>query len=410
MNEKTIMDDIFILQNIKLPIVIKRENNKGYFIKKRLISAEGRDILIDLLSSVDGIDSDTFEELFNFITIDTPDLEKKEIKKNKLSNIVISSEESSLNKNLELIKEAIGVNRKISFKYLLFNEQGKLESNGISYIVSPIGISCIDGIYYLECSENLNASNLIKIRYMKDLKITNDDIKVEKKKNESYKFKVEILYKNTIDLIKDNFRKVKIYNDNGRIYADILTTYERAFHWFKQYGNQFLITDEEIRRKMQREHYLWFDNFYKNDLVKMKIKSAIVNYYYENPNPNLLDYEGYFKGLYMKVDEYLFVIGYKLVEVYDDVRFYESKEEKIKVAFSELRTNKYHIENGQTILINQEKEKRQAFSSKLLAKDDANRKYLVLLEGKRKTHGGAPFDVINFPKKDKMFIERFLIK
>ena len=142
----------------------------------------------------------------------------------------------------------------------------------------------------------------------------------------------------------------------------------------------------------------------------MKIKSAIVNYYYENPNPNLLDYEGYFKGLYMKVDEYLFVIGYKLVEVYDDVRFYESKEEKIKVAFSELRTNKYHIENGQTILINQEKEKRQAFSSKLLAKDDANRKYLVLLEGKRKTHGGAPFDVINFPKKDKMFIERFLIK
>ena len=68
---KTILDYLNTLMELELDIQIGHEYNKGYYVKKRIIDENERNVLFNALNSEKTLDMATTNHIYNFLTIDT---------------------------------------------------------------------------------------------------------------------------------------------------------------------------------------------------------------------------------------------------------------------------------------------------------------------------------------------------
>jgi len=181
--------------------------------------------------------------------------------------------------NIEIISEAIKLNKKIKFNYLIYDNKGKLieRRNGYKYTVSPYYMVNNFGKYYLICNidkyeDHLNfrldyISNIEltdkDIKPIKDVKTLGEDFNITKHINDHvYMFGGNIITAKV--LIKKDYATTYVYdwfgnnatlkNEDNKLYAYIKTD-DRAFkYWALQYCEEFMVIEPEYLKNDIIEH------------------------------------------------------------------------------------------------------------------------------------------------------------
>ena len=169
---------------------------------------------------------------------------------------------------IEIISEAIKNKKCISFQYLSYDEDCKLNYryNGYKYIVSPYYLINNFGRYYLICHrKKYNKIINFRIDYIKNVEMIDKeyiDIKTLDEYNNGFSIsnylndhiyvfggeiiKAKFLINNSssisyiVDWFKDN---AKIYKENNNIYAEIKCNENALYYWYMQYNEHFIIVE-----------------------------------------------------------------------------------------------------------------------------------------------------------------------
>lgn len=167
---------------------------------------------------------------------------------------------------ISLIHEAIKANKKISFEYLNYDENGKLEtrSNGRKYKVSPYYLVNNSSRYYLLSNmyKNYKHFNAFRVDYMRNIEISednrlpikdaigSDDFSITEYLNEHiYLFGDEVIDailelkdNNSILYVKDWFGdKAQILKEDGQLMAKIRCDERALYYWVLQYSEQVTV-------------------------------------------------------------------------------------------------------------------------------------------------------------------------
>ena len=184
------------------------------------------------------------------------------------STAVTRTDNKEILYSMELINEAIENNKKVSFQYLEYNEDGTptVRHNGFRFIVSPYYLINNFGKYYLISNyrTKFHAIQNYRIDYMLDVKIEDVDripintlaglenFDIAKYLNEHvYLFssdvitaKVIILESYGIQYIFDYFgSNIKINKKDGILYCYIKASYDALFYWIVQFSKVFKVEE-----------------------------------------------------------------------------------------------------------------------------------------------------------------------
>ena len=195
------------------------------------------------------------------------------------STEIIRTQNNQVFLNIEIISEAIKLKKKITFKYLSYNNKGELieRRDGYIYKASPYFLINNFGKYYLICNVNNHEDHSnYRLDYITDIRITNEEIypmdnvktlgkdfNINKHINDHvYMFggniinakiliKEEWAIKNVYDWFGSNAR---IKTENDKLYAYIRTD-DRAFlYWALQYCEDYKVIEPEYLKKQMIEH------------------------------------------------------------------------------------------------------------------------------------------------------------
>ncbi len=164
--------------------------------------------------------------------------------------------------NLEIIEEAIENNKKISFKYLTYDENCKpvFRFNGYKFVVSPYYLVNNFGKYYClaHYKEKYHPLQSYRLEYMVDVEVVDEDripmkevsgledFEITKYLNEHiYIFssdvvnaKLEILESYAMQYVYEYFGKnVSLMKENGKTFVSVKCSYDALFYWVLQYSN-----------------------------------------------------------------------------------------------------------------------------------------------------------------------------
>ena len=261
---KTISSTIELLIEYGYDIV--KIERKGYYLNEREFDENEIKYLIDAVYSSKSIPGSNAKNISKKLYSLLSKYEQKDFSYLYKSTEINRSSNNEIFLNIELINEAIKLNKKISFIYLSYDENGNLSErrNGYRYIVSPYFLVNNFNKYYLICNIPWfdNHANY-RLEYMKDIKILDEDIKpykdvetlgekfdITKHINDHiYMFggnvinsKIEILNKEGITYVIDWFgNNAKIYKDDGKLYANIKSNDNAFFFWALQYQEHIKI-------------------------------------------------------------------------------------------------------------------------------------------------------------------------
>jgi len=173
-----------------------------------------------------------------------------------------------------------------------------------------------------------------KIKYMRNIKLGERHNEPKLHEKYDFSFEVKIIYDWSIEFIVDHFDNYQIIRDKSSMKAVIKAPYEFALDWCKKYAAFFGIEDKVIKKDILEDMKLLISYIEDKDELILKIKSAIVDYHYQNPLNERSTYDEYMKGLYKQIDFYLNSLDYKLVEA-DEFKHYNNSLEDICVSYVE---------------------------------------------------------------------------
>lgn len=179
---------------------------------------------------------------------------------------------------ISLIHEAIKENKKISFEYLEYDENGQLQSryHGYKYKVSPYYLVNSFSRYYLLSNyrEKYKHFNSFRVDYMRNIEFLDEDrLPIEQvigKKDFSiteylnehiYLFGdkvidavLELKDQHSILYIKDWFGdKENIYNENGKLIAKIRCDEYALYYWVLQYSDEVkVISPDPFKERVKK--------------------------------------------------------------------------------------------------------------------------------------------------------------
>ena len=278
LERKSIASSISLLQELDYDIV---KSPKGGFalVNRTFIKSEAQ-FIVDSLFSSKSINGKMAYELANRVNSCLSKYQRKDYNYNYKAYDVNRSKTSEILLNLEIIEEAKKLGKRISFQYLYYNEDGKLDVkfNGFRYIVSPYYQVNSNGKYYLICNyrEKYNPIQIFKFDYMVNVKVEdtwpikpiNDVLKGEKFDLAKYlndniylldgeviNAVIEIENHNTIPSIIDNFGdNAKIYKKDDKLYASIRSNENALFYWYMQYSeNLKIVSPISLIEKVKNE-------------------------------------------------------------------------------------------------------------------------------------------------------------
>ncbi len=273
---KTISSTLELLTELGYDIY---KDKAGVCLDERDFDETQIKFLIDAIYSSKIITAEQAKEISEKLYSSLSKYQRKDYSYIHKSTEISRTENKEVFSNIDFISEAIKIKKKITFKYLSYDKQGKLieRRDGYEYKVSPYFLINNFGKYYLICniSSHDDHSNF-RIDYIKDIKLTNEDINpIEKVKtlgkdfninkhinDHVYMFggeiinaKILIKEESAVKNIYDWFGKnARIKNEDDKLYAYIRTD-DRAFlYWALQYCEDYKIIEPEYLKKQMIEH------------------------------------------------------------------------------------------------------------------------------------------------------------
>jgi len=265
LERKSISSNINLLIDLDYDII--KGPKGGYCLNSRLFDVSEVKFLIDAIYSSKTLNGKQASNLAKNITNTLSKYERKDY------NYLYKSEEinRNINKdfffNIDLINEAIKENKKISFNYISYDNEGKeiYKYNGYTYKVSPYYLINNFGKYYLLSHYRYEKSTNFRVDYMRNIKILDDIRKPIKEvsdlgdsfniskyiNNHIYLFGGKIIdavikleNEKSITYVIDWFGSaVEIFTKDNNTYAKIKCDDEALIHWLLQYINYVKIIE-----------------------------------------------------------------------------------------------------------------------------------------------------------------------
>ena len=266
LERKSVSNSISLL--IELGYDIVSIPRKGYCLLSRLFDDSEITFLIDAIFSSKSISGKQAEQLANKCSSILSKYKRKNYSYLYKSEEINRTDNKYVFLTIEIISEAIKNKKCISFQYLSYDEDCKLNYryNGYKYIVSPYYLINNFGRYYLICHrKKYNKIINFRIDYIKNVEMIDKeyiDIKTLDEYNNGFSIsnylndhiyvfggeiiKAKFLINNSssisyiVDWFKDN---AKIYKENNNIYAEIKCNENALYYWYMQYNEHFNIVE-----------------------------------------------------------------------------------------------------------------------------------------------------------------------
>lgn len=266
LERKSVSNSISLL--IELGYDIVSSPRKGYCLLSRLFDDSEITFLIDAIFSSKSISGKQAEQLANKCSSILSKYKRKNYSYLYKSEEINRTDNKDVFLTIEIISEAIKNKKCISFQYLSYDEDCKLNYryNGYKYIVSPYYLINNFGRYYLICHrKKYNKIINFRIDYIKNVEMIDKeyiDIKTLDEYNNGFSIsnylndhiyvfggeiiKAKFLINNSssisyiVDWFKDN---AKIYKENNNIYAEIKCNENALYYWYMQYNEHFNIIE-----------------------------------------------------------------------------------------------------------------------------------------------------------------------
>ena len=260
LERKSVAFSISLLQ--ELDYDINKSPRGGYALLSRNFDNSEIRYIVDSLFSSKSISGKQAAELSKKINSCLSKYQRKDYNFIYKCNEISRSENKELFYTLDLIEEAKRRGKRVSFKYLTFDENGKpyAKMDGYRYIVSPYYSVNSNGRYFLICNyrEKYRAITWFRLDYMIEPKIEEEwpikpietlegvkDFDIAKYLNdniylldgETIKATFEIENPNYVQFVVDWFGKnARVYKKDEKLFVDIKCNESALFYWYMQYS------------------------------------------------------------------------------------------------------------------------------------------------------------------------------
>lgn len=261
-DRKTLYSDIDELNRHGYTVCKKRSRRNQYYVKHSRFSVAELRILIDAVQSANFISQQKTDELVEKIA-NLGGSYKADILKNGMYFDMQKYNNEAIYNNVATLDEATNQNRKVSFKYFHYDENGNtvFSKDGTRYKVNPLALVFNDNCYYLVCYNDKyqNLSNY-RIDRMDNVRIEDESIVMaecakgfdiaEHRRKEFSMFtgeemEVEIEFdKSLIDVMMDRFgtavKMRSVDENNCRLTANVQVS-PVFFGWCVNFGDKLKI-------------------------------------------------------------------------------------------------------------------------------------------------------------------------
>ena len=180
-DRRTVYSSVDTLKDFGYDISAYDENGKGYYLKSRLLSPADVRLLSDALYSLYSVPNKQTAELVGKLQLMLSEHERTNFRHLTAVSYERKTDNSAVFRNISAIDEAIGKKYKVSFVYLQYGLDKKLHPRRLDrYIVSPFGMICENGNYYLICvKDGKEGLSYYRIDRMNDINVL--PVKVDSK-------------------------------------------------------------------------------------------------------------------------------------------------------------------------------------------------------------------------------------
>ncbi|MGD9678316.1 MAG: helix-turn-helix transcriptional regulator [Vulcanibacillus sp.] len=265
---KSIYDDIESLKTFGIDILCRKSKTYDYYIAGRTFELAELKLLADAVASSKFITEKKSGELIKKIGSLTSNYEAKQL----VRQIYVAGRVKTINEkiyyNVDLINQAIGGNKQISFKYFEYtiDKKKRYRNDGNKYIASPYALTWDDENYYMiSYYEKYNNITHFRVDKMEDIEITDQQCHREDINIVEYTKKIFSMYGGEEETIKIQFdnsllgvvidrfgKSTIIHKIDENSFAAILTVELSPpfWGWIFQFGNKVkIISPENVKEK-----------------------------------------------------------------------------------------------------------------------------------------------------------------
>lgn len=273
---KAVANSINILQELDYDIV--KGPKGGYALYSRVLDETEVKFINDAIFSSRTITGKNAIELSKKVSSVLSKYQRRKYTYLYKSSEINRTTNKDLFLNIELIQEAIERNKKISFQYLTFDEDGNKTTrfNGFRFFVSPYFLVNNYGKYYLlgHYRDKYKPIQNYKLDYLIDLKIEEEPLKPMKEvkglekldiaeyinehiylfSSEVVEAKILIEQPFALQYVYEYFGdNVKVRKENNQLYVRVKSSADALYYWILQYGEYFkVIEPAELIERIQK--------------------------------------------------------------------------------------------------------------------------------------------------------------
>ncbi len=258
---KAIYDDMAVLEDFGLDIGVVKSKSNLYYLGERTLQLPELKLLVDSVEASRFITEKKSRELIKKLGSLSSRHQAKELSRQLFMAESLKTPNEQIYYNVDAIHQAIGKNRKISFKYYKWTMEKTREERhkGESYVLSPLGLAWADNNYYLVAYKgeidkilHFRVDKMASISVLEDFADKpQEDFDISKYTNRTFSMfggdeeKVEILVHNSlIGVIIDRFGQntTLIKDDDEHFTAVVMVNASPVFlGWVMSFGSKMKI-------------------------------------------------------------------------------------------------------------------------------------------------------------------------
>jgi len=274
-DRKTLYNDIAELNDNGYQVFQKRARRNQYYVEKSDFSVPELRILIDAVQAANFISQKKTDELIEKIANLGGSYRADTLKNGVYFDTQKYNNESVYN-NIMKLDEAINNDRKVSFKYFDYDENGNIvfRKEGKRYVVNPLALVFNENCYYLVCYNDKykNLSNY-RIDRIDDVKVEDNEIvladcakdfDIAEHRRKAFSMftgeekEIEIEFdKSLIDVIMDKFGaaiKMESAGENKCLLKTKIQISPVFFGWCATFGDKLrIVSPPKIVRQFMKE-------------------------------------------------------------------------------------------------------------------------------------------------------------